>query len=99
MQTDDNREGIYEGLITCYLADYMDSEEFWEVIDSRIYADHETVIEFIKLVTIDNGFVYAWLDSEKALDLITNCPSYREETTEDREEREYEQDCQKGVLF
>ena len=89
MQTNDNREGIYEGLITCYLEDYMDSEEFWEVIDGRIYADHQTVIEFIKLVTIDNGFVYAWLDSEKALDLIT----------EDREEREYEQDCQKGVLF
>ena len=99
MQTEENREGMYEGIIACYLQDYIDSEEFWEVIDSRIYADHEKVIDFIKFVTIDNGFIYAWLDSDKSLDLITNCPSYQEETTEDREEREYEQDSQKGVLF
>ena len=49
-QTDDNREGMYEGVIACYLAEYIDSEEFWEVIDNRIYADHETVIDFIEIV-------------------------------------------------
>ena len=74
MQTDDNREGMYEGLINCYLADYMDSEDFWEVIDSRIYADHETVIKFISNVTEGSGFIYAWLDSDKSIDLIGACP-------------------------
>ena len=52
MQTEENREGMYEGIIACYLQDYIDSEEFWEVIDNRIFADHEKVIDF----TTQNNF-------------------------------------------
>ena len=78
MQTEDNREGIYEGVITCYLADYLDAEEFWEVIDSRIYAEHETVINFIEFVTEGSGFIYAWLNPDRANELIMACPSLKQ---------------------
>ena len=50
-QTEDNRQGMYEGVIACYLAEYIDSDEFWEVIDNHIYAEHETVVDFIEWVT------------------------------------------------
>jgi hypothetical protein len=75
MQTDDNRQGMYEGVIACYLDERIDSVEFWEVIDNRIYAEHETVLDFIKLVTVDSGYIYAWLESEQANDLISACPT------------------------
>ena len=74
-QTDDNREGMYEGVIACYLAEYIDSEEFWEVIDNRIYADHETVIDFIEIVTEGSGYIYAWLEEDQSKDLISACPT------------------------
>jgi len=77
-QTEDNREGMYEGVIACYLAEYIDSEEFWEVIDGRIYADHETVLDFIEFVTEGSGYIYAWLEPDQANDLITACPSLKE---------------------
>ena len=75
-QTDDNRQGMYEGVISCYLAEYIDSEEFWSVIDNYIYAEHETVLEFIKWVTVgaDHNSL-AWLDEDKSRDLISACPT------------------------
>jgi|TARA_R110000765_G_C18717614_1_gene583848 hypothetical protein len=78
MQTDDNREGIYEGVIACYLADYLDGDEFWSVIDGSVYADHETVLKYIEFVTVDSGFMYAWLDEDRANELVSTCPSLEE---------------------
>ena len=77
-QTQDNREGMYEGVIACYLDERIDSEEFWEVIDNRIYAEHETVLDFIEFVTEGSGYIYAWLDDDQSNDLITACPSLKE---------------------
>jgi len=77
-QTDDNREGMYEGVIACYLDERIDSEEFWEVIDNRIYAEHETVLDFIEFVTEGSGYIYAWLDDDQSNDLITACPTLKE---------------------
>ena len=78
MQTQDNKEGMDEGVIACYLDERIDSEEFWEVIDNRIYAEHETVIDFIELVTIDSGYIYAWLEPDQANELIVSCPTLKE---------------------
>jgi len=73
-QTDDNRQGMYEGVIACYLAEYIDSEEFWGVIDDHIYADHETVLEFIKWVTEGSSNPLGWLEAIYSQDLISACP-------------------------
>ena len=77
MQTDDNRKGIYEGVITCYLAEYLDADEFWQVIDGYIYADHTTVIAYLISIT-EGSDILAWLSPEKSADLISNCPTYQE---------------------
>ena len=78
MQTQDTREGMYEGVIACYLAEYIDEDEFWDVIDTRIYAKHETVIDYIEFVTEGSGYFYAWLEEDQANELITACPTLRE---------------------
>ena len=77
-QTNDNRQGMYEGVIACYLDERIDSEEFWEVIDNRIYADHEIVLDFIESVTEGSGYIYAWLGEDESNDLITACPTLKE---------------------
>jgi len=79
-QTDDNRQGMYEGVIACYLDERIDSEEFWEVIDNRIYADHETVLDFIEWVTdVPGGHnSLAWLSEDEANELIVSCPTLKE---------------------
>ena len=75
MQTQDNREGIYEGVITCFKAGYMDSEAFWEVIDNYIHAEHDKIIDFINLITEGSGYIYSWLEPSEAQELIGACPS------------------------
>ena len=74
-QTEDNRQGMYEGVIACYLAEYIDSDEFWEVIDNHIYAEHETVVDFIEWVTEGRSNLLAWLEEDKSKDLILACPT------------------------
>ena len=69
-QTEDNRQGMYEGVIACYLAEYIDSDEFWEVIDNHIYAEHETVVDFIEFL-IESYTI----DEDKLRDLISACPT------------------------
>ena len=76
-QTNDNRQGMYEGVIACYLDERIDSEEFWEVIDNRIYADHEIILDFIESVTEGSGW-HAWLSEDESNDLITACPTLKE---------------------
>ena len=67
-QTDDFRWGLTEGVITCYLADFLDVDEFWYVIDNYIYADHEDVFQRIHDCS-------DWLEIEKRYELITGSPS------------------------
>ena len=69
MQTDDFRYGLTEGVITCYLAEFLDADEFWYVIDSYIHADHAAVIQRIKASS-------EWLDFPKQYELFIACPSY-----------------------
>ena len=78
-QTEDNRLGMLEGVITCFVAEYLDAEDFWYVIDSHIYADHENVLDFIESVTRGEDFnQFGWLEADQSNELITACPTLKE---------------------
>ncbi len=67
-QTDDFRYGLTEGVITCFLSELMDADDFWYVIDAYIYADHKDVLARIESCS-------DWLEPEKRQELIEACPS------------------------
>ena len=67
-QTDDFRYGLTEGVITCFLSELMDADEFWYVMDNYIFAEHEDVLARIELCS-------DWLEPEKRQELVEACPS------------------------
>jgi len=67
-QTEDYRVGMLEGVLSCYLAEVIDAEEFWYTMDYPICAEHGKVIRRL------NDY-FDWLEPEKRQELIEACPS------------------------
>lgn len=44
MQTEDYRIGMIEGVLSCYTAEVIDTDEFWYTIDNVIYAEYDEVL-------------------------------------------------------
>ena len=68
IQTDDYRLGMLEGVLSCFLAEVIDAEEFWYTMAYPICAESGNVIRRL-------NEEFEWLEPEQRQELIEACPS------------------------
>tara|TARA_R110002167_G_scaffold81326_1_gene222790 strand:+ start:872 stop:1183 length:312 start_codon:yes stop_codon:yes gene_type:complete len=68
IQTEDYRIGMLEGVLSCFLAEVIDADEFWYTMAYPICAESDNVIRRL-------NEEFEWLEPEQRQELIEACPS------------------------